>query len=108
MKKFLIVLVIALIPAAAFANFAVQFENTFDKKMYYFLYWIDHPYNWPGPFHMAGGELDPSEKLNLDAGYQSGTYRVVWRDRGQWRNEITLKIDKNVIRVTIRPEKIEY
>jgi hypothetical protein len=48
MKRLLIILTIILLPSMAFANFSVIFENTFNKKMYYVLYWIDHPYDWRG------------------------------------------------------------
>ena len=40
MKRFLIIFIIVLLPAVAFANFSIKFENTSEEKMIYSLYWI--------------------------------------------------------------------
>ncbi len=95
-------------PTLSFANFAVQLENTFDRKMYYFLYWIDHPYGWAAPANMAGGELDAAEKTCLDGSFQQGKYRIVWKDKDQWKNEMLIYINADVTLITVKPEKVEY
>ncbi len=108
MKKFLIILLILLLPSLSLANFSVRFENTFDKKMFYFFYWVDHPFGWPAPANMAGGELEASEVLHLDSSYKQGNYRVVWRDKGTWKNEMSIKVEPDVTSIIISPEKIEF
>lgn len=107
-KKMIIMMAIVLMPSLAAASFAVQLENTFDRKLYYFIYWIDHPYGWRAPANMAGGELDAAEKTRLDASFQQGKYRIVWKDKDQWKNEMLMHINKNVTLITVRPEKVEY
>ena len=99
---------IFLMPSFSFASFTVQLENTFDRKMYYFLYWIDHPYGWATPANMAGGELDAAEKTRLNGSFQKGKYRIVWKDRDQWKNEMLIYINKDVTLITVKPEKVEY
>ena len=99
---------IFLIPSLALATFAVQLENTFDRKMYYYIYWIDHPYGWVAPANMAGGELNAAEKILLDGNFEQGKYRIVWKDRDQWKNEMLMHINKDVTMITVKPEKVEY
>ena len=105
MKKLLLILTIILLPSMAFANFSVMFENTFNKKMYYVLYWIDHPYDWPGPANVAGGELGALKSVDLNANYSHGKYYVIWRDTGEWRNEMLIVIEEDVTLVTVTPKK---
>ena len=63
MKKMLVIIAIILMPAIAFANFSIQLDNNTGKKMFYLLYWVDHTYDWPHPFNLAGGELSPQKAL---------------------------------------------
>ncbi len=107
-KITIIMITIFLMPSLSLASFAVQLENTFDRKLYYYLYWIDHPYGWKAPANMAGGELDAAEKTRLDGNFQQGKYRIVWKDKDQWRNEMLMYINKGVTLITVRPEKVEY
>ena len=102
------VLAIVLLPSLCLASFAVDLENNFDRKMFYFLYWIDHPYDWRAPVNMAGGELEASERTRLGGNFQEGKYRIVWKDRGQWKNEMLIHIQKDVTLITVRPEKVEF
>ena len=108
MKKLLVILAIVLIPSLALASFTVRLENNFDRKMFYFLYWIDHPYGWRAPAHMAGGELEASESTRLGASFKPGKYRIVWKDKDQWKNEMLMHIKEDVTLITVRPEKIEF
>ena len=108
MKKLIIILTIMLLPSFAFANFSVKFENTFDKKMYYLLYWIDHPNNWPQPANMAGGELNGLESRDLNVKYKSGKYLVIWRDSGKWQNEMVVEITENATIVTVTPKEVTF
>lgn len=101
-------MVILLAPSLVFASFAVELENTFDRKLYYYIYWIDHPYGWGAPANMAGGELAAAEKTRLDGNFQRGKYRIVWKDKGQWKNEMLMYINKDVTLITVNPEKVEY
>ena len=99
---------ILLVPSVSFASFVVELENTSDRKLYYFIYWIDHPYGWATPANMAGGELNAAEKTRLEGNFQQGKYRIVWKDKDQWRNEMLMYINKDVNLITVNPEKVEY
>ena len=104
----IIMIAFFLVPSLSFASFAVELENTFDRKLYYFIYWIDHPYGWGAPANMAGGELNAAEKTRLDVNFQQGKYRIVWKDKDQWRNEMLMYINKDVTLITVNPEKVAY
>ena len=105
MKKFIIVTAIILIPAIAFAKFSIQLDNTTGKKMFYLLYWIDHTYDWPEPFNLAGGELEASETVDLKANYQNGKYYVFWSDNGDWQNKVLMNVGDDVKSVIVTPIK---
>ncbi|UCE50942.1 MAG: hypothetical protein JSV31_16900 [Desulfobacterales bacterium] len=108
MKKFVIILVIVLLPSIALADFSIKFENTFNKKVFYFLYWIDHPYNWPAPANMAGGELEALEAVTIGVRYQNGKYRVMWRDEAEWQNHMMFNFKKDTGQITVSPEKVVF
>jgi hypothetical protein len=101
-------MIIVLVPSIAFANFSIKLENTFDKKMYYMLYWIDHPYSWNGPANMAGGELNALESVEIPINYENGKYYVIWRDDGEWRNKLRFNIVTDLNQITVNPEKIVF
>jgi hypothetical protein len=105
MKKLIIILAIILLPSLALASFSIQFENTTPKKMFYMLYWVDHNYDWPHPFNLAGGELKASETVDLDVRYKSGQYFVIWSDVRTWQNKVTMKVGAGVNRVKVTPIK---
>ena len=105
MKKLLLVLVIILVPAIAFANFSIKFDNTTDKKMFYLLYWIDHTYDWPHPFNLAGGELKASETVDLNVSLTNGQYYVVWHDDAGWKNKVMMDVKDDIKSVTVTPIK---
>ena len=104
MKKLLIILTIILLPSFAFATFSIQFDNTTDKKVYYALFWIDHTYDWPHPFNLAGGELDAKETIDLEEHYKSGQYFVIWSDAKHWQNKVMINADAGVTSVKVTPE----
>ena len=108
MKKAVIILIILLMPSIALANFSIKLENLFDKKMFYLLYWIDHPYSWNGPANMAGGELEGLASVDIPVHYDSGKYYIIWRDTGQWKNKVQFNIDSDVSHITISPEKADF
>jgi hypothetical protein len=108
MKKIILTLLIALLPSLAFAGFTVKLENNFDRTMFYYLYWLDHPNGWRTPANMAGGELPAMESRLLGTSFQPGRYRIVWRDRSQWKKEMLILIKQEVTLITIQPEKIEF
>jgi hypothetical protein len=103
MKKLIIMLAIILLPSLALANFSIQFENTTNKKMFYLLYWVDHNYDWPHPFNLAGGELKPSGTINLNQGYKNGRYFVIWHDEGNWQNTVEMNVSAEVTAVNVTP-----
>ena len=105
MKKLLLVLVIILLPAIAFANFSIKFDNTTPKKMFYLLYWIDHTYDWPHPFNLAGGELKASETVDLNVSLTNGQYYVVWHDDAGWKNKVDMNVKDDIKSVTVTPIK---
>ena len=105
MKKILAIIAIILMPAIAFANFSIQLDNNTAKKMFYLLYWVDHTYDWPHPFNLAGGELKASETIALKSSYQHGKYFVVWRDKGDWQNKVMMNVNNDVKSVVVTPVK---
>ena len=105
MKKILVILAIILMPAIAFANFSIQLDNNTGKKMFYALYWIDHTYDWPHPFNLAGGELKASETIDLKSKYRNGKYYVVWSDKGDWQNKVLMNVNDDVKSVIVTPIK---
>ena len=108
MKKTVIVLAILLIPSIVLANFSIKLENTFDKKMFYLIYWIDHPYNWSGPANMAGGELEGLASIDISVNYDSGNYFIIWRDTDQWQNKVQFNVESGVRHITINPQKADF
>jgi len=108
MKKIILILIIVLVPSMALANFSITLENTFNKKMYYLVYWIDHPYKWQGPANMAGGELNALESIEIATQYKNGKYYVIWRDEGEWQNKMPFNIGTDINQVTINPENIAF
>ena len=105
MKKIVLILVIFLLPALASANFSIQFDNTTSKKMFYLLYWIDHNYDWPHPFNLAGGELKASETVDLNVSLRKGKYYVIWSDHKDWQNKVVVKVNDDVKSVVVTPIK---
>ena len=105
MKKFILVLVIILLPSIAFATFSIQFDNTTGKKLVYLLYWIDHHYDWPHPFNLAGGELAASESVDLEMTFQKGKYYVIWSDNGDWQNKVMVDVSESIKSVVVTPIK---
>lgn len=105
MKKLVVILMITLLPATALAVFSVQLDNDTAKKMYYLFYWIDHPYDWPHPFNLAGGELKASETVDLKANYQKGRYYVIWSNGGGWQNKVMINANDDVKAVIVTPIK---
>jgi len=108
MKKIILILMAVLVPSVALANFSITLENTFNKKMYYLVYWIDHPYKWRGPANMAGGELNALESVTMVTEYKSGKYYVIWRDDAEWQNRIPFDIGSHINTVIINPETISF
>lgn len=104
MKKLLIVTAILLLPSVAFATFLIQFDNTTDKKVFYALYWVDHTYDWPYPFNLAGGELDARETIDLDVSYENGQYFVIWSDQGRWQNKMLMNVHDGITSVKVTPK----
>ena len=104
MKKFLIIFIIVLLPAVAFANFSIKFENTSSEKMIYSLFWIDHPFNSLRPANLAAGELKASESRRLSYHYNSGQYYIVWRDDNEVRHEMLIYIQDDVTHITVTPQ----
>ena len=105
MKKLAIIVAIILLPSIALATFSIQFDNTFDKKLFYSLYWIDHTYDWPHPVNLAGGELGAQEKIDLNVQQVNGKYYVIWSDRGDWQNKVMLNINDGITSVKVTPLK---
>jgi hypothetical protein len=105
MKKLPIIVAIILLPSIAFATFSIQFDNTTNKKMFYLLYWIDHTYDWPHPFNLAGGELGAQEKIDLAVSYKNGRYFVIWSDQGDWQNKVMMNVNPGVSSVKVTPLK---
>lgn len=105
MKKILVIIAIILMPAIAFANFSIQLDNNTGKKMFYLLYRIDHSYDWPHPFNLAGGELKASETIDLKTNYRNGKYYVVWSDNGDWDNKVMMNVNDDIKSVIVTPIK---
>jgi hypothetical protein len=104
MKKVAIILIFLLMPSAVMAEFSIRFENTFDEKMTYMLYWIDNPFELKEPFNMAGGELGALESREISP-FKAGSYLVTWRGDGNRTNEVNMQVGEGVATVTVTPEK---
>ena len=105
MKRILLVLIILFLPTSVLADFSVTFENTSDSKMYYHLFWVNHPFEWPFPARMAGGELDVSQSIELSVNYNPGKYYVVWSDGKEWSRQLTITVNEVVTSVTVTPKE---
>ena len=105
MKKILLVLMILFLPTSVLADFSVTFKNTSDSKMYYELFWVNHPFDWPFPSRMAGGELDVSQSFDLSVNYEPGKYYVVWRDGKEWKRRFPVVVDDTVTSVRFTPKE---
>ena len=105
MKKIIVIIAIILMPTIAFASFSIQLDNNTGKKMFYLLYWVDHIYDWPHPFNLAGGELKASETIDLRSNYRNGKYYVVWSDNGDWENKVMMNVNDEVKLVIVTPIK---
>jgi hypothetical protein len=103
MKKLILIAVITLIPTMAFANFTITFENTHDKKLIYFFYWVDHPFESNRPANLATGELDVSKSRRLSSEYVNGKYVVVWTHGSEPLNEMYIDIQDGITRIKITP-----
>jgi hypothetical protein len=91
------------LPAVAFANFSIKFENTSNEKMIYSLFWIDHPFNSLRPANMAAGELRALESRSLSNHYINGRYYVIWRDTSDIKHEMLIYIQNGVTQITVTP-----
>ena len=107
MKRVVIIMLLLFVPSIVLADFSIKLENTFDKKMYYLLYWVDHPYNWHGPANMAGGEIEGLQSVEISTHFGSGKYYMIWRDTQQWQNKIQFNVESDVSHITISPEKVD-
>ena len=105
MKKLLLILILIFLPTTALADFSVKFENTSDEKMYYLFYWVDHPFDQAMPVHMAGGELEALESIDIGINFKPGKYYVIWRDQGSLEYVIPVNLDDMTRTITITPEK---
>ncbi len=105
MKKVVLVFIILFLPTSVLADFSLTFENTSGSKMYYELFWVNHPFALPFPSRMAGGELDVSQSFDLSVNYAPGKYYVVWRDDKEWMRRILVVVDDTVKSVTVTPKE---
>ena len=103
MKKFLIILVILLVPTLVSANFGIKFENTSGQKMVYIFYWLDHPFKSVYPANMAAGELESLQSRNLSNRYVNGKYYVIWRDSNETIHEMMMNIEEGITQITVTP-----
>jgi hypothetical protein len=103
MKKLMIILAIVLLPCLASAEFSIELENTTHKKMTYMLYWIDHHFDWPHPFNLAGGELKAQQVVDLNHAYQNGRYFVIWYAGDDWQNTVQMNVSAQATAVKVTP-----
>ena len=104
----ILIVLTLLVPSIAMADFSIKLENTFEKKMYYMVYWIDHPFNWSGPANMAGGELKSLESVEIPINYDHGKYYVIWRDKAEWRSKLRFDIVADLNKLTVNPERVIF
>lgn len=105
MKKLAMTIIMILLPSVCLADFSIRFENTFDRKMVYMLYWIDNPFELDEPFNMAGGELGARQSREIPP-LKAGDYFVVWQGRDHKISNVKMKIEKTVASVAVTPEKV--
>ena len=87
-------------------GFFVTFQNNTDKKMYYWLWWVSHPYDHVLPVNMAGGEIEAGESHILISEYKSGIYGVEWETATKdFTTMQFITTDKNK-KVTLTPQEV--
>jgi len=89
-------------------GFFVTFQNTTSDRSYYWLWWVSHPFDYPGPVNLAGGELDPGEANTLKYEYKPGSYIASWETadyQDDYRSDIPFIVDKLTI-VTSKPGEV--
>ena len=104
MRSLMITLILLMVTTVAMADFSIKFENTFDKKMTYMLYWLDNPFELKSPFNMAGGELKALQSRQIDP-LRAGKYLVVWHGKGKRTTRVQMEIKNGVKLVTVTPQK---
>ena len=80
------------------------FGNEHGKKLIYFFYWVDHPFESDRPDNLATGELGVSKSRRLSSEYVNGKYVVVWTHGSEPLNEMFIDIKAGITRIKITPQ----
>ena len=64
----------------------MEVQNPTNTKMHFLIFWFNHPFNYPHPFAMGGGELLPQKIFKLSSKYPDKTkWSVQWiRNKKTW------------------------
>ena len=87
MKKLLFtILFVFSLMSICYADFSIEIQNPTNTKMYFKLFWINHPFNYLHPFAMSGGELLPQKTFKLSDKYSDKTqWAIQWdSDKKPW------------------------
>ena len=93
-KSFLLMIIIVLVfsswlNASDVVNF--QFKNSTNQTVIVLLFWLDHDWDYPGPVNLAGGEIKPGKKFEVNNNYKPGEYAIVWKTMNSETIKITRK-----------------
>ena len=81
-----ILLVLSFISTSLAGDFSMEVQNPTNTKMHFLIFWFNHPFNYPHPFAMGGGELLPQKIFKLSSKYPDKTkWSVQWiRNKKTW------------------------
>ena len=123
MKKIFLALMLALflfIPLVSTATkwegegFNVTITNGTEKKIYYWLSWVDHDlrHKYNHPVSKMGGELEPGNNATSGGTYTPGKYIFKWKyaidddDNENLGGGVGMQIDKDVKKVIINVKEL--
>lgn len=109
MKAFILIFILCFfsLPRLGFSNNEFCFKNDSALETNYVVYWFDHKLeNWPGPFNIAGGRLNPTGEVCIGP-YPPGDFSIVWQDQDRGYDKgkpqsvpFIIKEDNKIITVT--------
>jgi len=104
----IITLIFSLLLFNCATGFNITFHNDTEETAIYRLAWISHNFDYIGPVEYAIGEVEPSEKSEVNQGYSAGLWSITWYDcRGErkWKVYRELTIPEDVHQIISTPRE---
>ena len=104
----LIFVLCVLIPSMCCAkDFKIELQNPKNTKIFFELYWIDHPFiNVYSPLQISGGELLPHEIYKLSDKYPTKTKWIIRWFKNEIPSLIFFNVKAGVSKVIIKYKEI--